>query len=95
MSPDELQIVSRVLSFNDRLIGEVMTPRRRMKTVAAADTIGPVLMDELHASGHTRFPVTGKKPTDIVGTLYLNDLIHNQYSGTVQDVMDKKSLLRQ
>lgn len=48
-------------------------------------------MDELHKSGHSRFPVYDPEKNDaIVGTLYLRDLIGNKKSGKVKDLMSKK-----
>jgi CBS domain containing-hemolysin-like protein len=67
-----------------------MTPRRKVKLVSAGDTIGPLLMDELHSSGFSRFPVVKDSAKtaapEIVGTLYLNVLIGQQDKGKVKDL---------
>ncbi|MBA3757333.1 CBS domain-containing protein [Candidatus Saccharibacteria bacterium] len=90
----ELKIAFNALTFGDKGVGSVMTPRRMIKLVAAGETIGPLLMDELHASGFSRFPVVAE-PTKsanpkIVGMLYLHDLIGHTEKGRVRDVMKKK-----
>ena len=58
-----------------------MTPRRKARFVAASEPIGPMLMDELHATGQTRFAVTKepvkKSAPQIIGSLYLGDLLKN------------------
>lgn len=85
----ELGIIKSALSFSDKLIREVMTPKRVIKTVKAEDTIGPLLMDELHKSGFSRFPVVGEKPDEIVGVLYMKDLVTAKEGGSVKALMKK------
>ena len=90
ITDDELTIAKNALTFGDKLVRDVMTPRRVAKMVAASDTIGPVLMDELHADGHSRFPVYQDKTDNIIGTLYLRDLVAAKAGGRVSDLMAKK-----
>lgn len=89
----DLMIAFGALTFGDKLVRDIMTPRRAIKFVAASDTIGPLLMDELHKSGYSRFPVV-KVPTkeanpEIVGTLYSKEVMAHQSGGKVADVMKK------
>ena len=87
---DEVQIVRHALSFGDKLVREAMTPRRVVVSVSADDTVGPILVDELHQSGHSRFPVyNDKKAQNFIGTLYLHDLIGIQDGRKVKDLMRK------
>jgi CBS domain containing-hemolysin-like protein len=91
LSQPEIDVVSGALSFGDKTVGSGMTPRKSVKLVAASDPIGPHLMDELHASGFSRLPVAkevGRSATpEIVGTLYIKDLIDHPSKGRVRDVM--------
>lgn len=89
MTAYELGIVKSALTFSDKLIRDVMTPKRVVKTVKQEDSIGPLLMDELHKSGFSRFPVVGDKPDNIVGTLYIKDLIQTKAGGSVKSHMKK------
>jgi CBS domain containing-hemolysin-like protein len=89
----DLKITFGSLTFGDKLVRDIMTPRRAVKLVAASDTIGPLLMDELHKTGYSRFPVV-KAPTkeanpEIVGTLYFKEIMAHQAGGKVGDVMKK------
>jgi len=86
---EELQIAKNALSFGEKKVAEIMTPKRMIKMVSSHDMIGPVLMDELHKSGHSRFPVKHDTPDNIVGTLYIKDVINAQSGGFVKDVMRK------
>lgn len=87
ISKDELLIASNALTFSNKTVAEVMTPKRVMRSVLAEDSIGPILMEELHKSGHSRFPVRQKDGEDYVGVLYLRDLVSAKSGGKVKDVM--------
>jgi CBS domain containing-hemolysin-like protein len=88
----ELEIAHGALTFGDKLVGDVMTPRRAVKMVAAEDDLGPVIMTELHESGHSRFPVFEGKEDTIIGTLFLRDLVKRRSGGKVRNVMKKTAL---
>lgn len=87
MDEHELALAFHALTFGDKLVSEFMTPRRIVKTVAVGDDIGPVLMDDLHKSGFSRFPVYEGKKENIVGTLFLRDLVRTKGSSKVSKVM--------
>jgi CBS domain containing-hemolysin-like protein len=87
----EAKVVYGALTFGDKKIGQVMTPRGAAKFVSATESIGPMLMDELHKAGFIYFPVTkGSSKTstpDVIGILNFNDLIGHEDHGTIRDLM--------
>ncbi|MBI1857223.1 CBS domain-containing protein [Candidatus Saccharibacteria bacterium] len=83
----ELSIASHALTFADKTVSKIMIPRRVVKMINIRESIGPVLMDELHASGHSRFPVFEDKQDNIVGLLYTRDLVNARGGGSVQGKM--------
>ena len=83
----ELVLAERALKFGDRKVHDKLVPRRIVKTVSTDEDIGPLLMDELHKSGHSRFPVFKDKKENIVGTLYLKDLVKSKHGGSVAKAM--------
>lgn len=92
LSEDELRIARGALLFGERNIREIMTPRRMIKMLIPDAVISPHLMDELHATGFSRFPVMDKNAKgheEIVGTLFLRDLINYPTSGYVKDIMQR------
>ncbi len=89
ITKEELTIAKHALQFGDKAVAEVMTPKRMMQLVATTDMVGPVLMDKLHKSGHSRFPVHQDKEDNIVGTLYLRDVVNAKEGGFVKDIMRK------
>jgi metal transporter CNNM len=90
----DLKIAYNAIVFGDKTVGKIMTPLRQVKMVGANETIGPLLMDELHKSGFSRFPVvkdTAKSASpQIVGALYLSDLIGYEGGGKVKDLAGKE-----
>jgi len=90
ISASEVELLQHALTFGDKFVSGALVPMRVVKLVAAADVIGPVLMDELSKSGHSRFPVYDEKRDHIVGILYLHDLVSAKHSGTVAEIMSHK-----
>lgn len=85
-----LEIVEHTLHFADKKVSDIFTPRRVVKSVSVDDTIGPVLMADLHNSGFSRFPAYEGKQDNITGVLYLRDLVRAKAGGTVQKVTSKQ-----
>ncbi len=90
ISPSEVELLQHALQFGDTLVAQAMVPKRVVESVAATENIGPVLMSDLHAGGHSRFPVYDGKKDNIVGILYLHDLVGVRQTGKVSDVMKTK-----
>jgi CBS domain containing-hemolysin-like protein len=90
ISEGEIELLQHTLTFGDKFVSDALVPMRVVKQVATTDAIGPVLMDELSKSGHSRFPVYDGKRDHIVGVLYLHDLVSAKHSGAVVDVMSRK-----
>jgi CBS domain containing-hemolysin-like protein len=89
ISNDVLDLARRALKFDDYRVADVVVSRVGVKSLSADEAIGPVLMDELHAAGHSRFPVYQGDKNNIVGTLYLRDIVDGKRSGTVATYADR------
>lgn len=90
ITKQEIDMAVHSLSFGDRLVRDVFIPFSQVKTVKLSDSLGPVLMGELHNSGHSRFPVYDGKSDNIVGILYLHDLLKEQHGGSVKSIYHKQ-----
>lgn len=90
LSDIEMERMRRVLAFGHQRVGDAMTPRAKVKSVPAADPLSPVLVNELHQTGHARFPVYDGKPSNIVGTLAMQQIADVKLHGTVNDASDHK-----
>jgi CBS domain containing-hemolysin-like protein len=86
----EIELVRHALDFSTKRVRDFMTPRRVVKRIASTDEVGPILVDELHKSGHSRFPVYDEKQVDsFVGILFLRDLIDVRNGGEVKQFMQR------
>lgn len=83
---NELDMAIHVLRFGSKLVRDHMVPRRVVHFVRSEEPVGPILLTELHDSGFSRFPVRNEDE-EIVGTLYLKDLVEKRVSGIVSNVM--------
>lgn len=75
LDKDEKMLIRQALAYQDRTVKDIMTPRSVVVTVEADDTVGPVLLDKLHKSGHSRFPVVQGDLDHTHGILYLHSLV--------------------
>ncbi|HYH36246.1 MAG TPA: CBS domain-containing protein [Candidatus Saccharimonadales bacterium] len=83
---EELDIAARALSFDDYHVADVMTPRKKIKTILAKDTIGPVLINEVHESGQELALVRDTAKGPFVGSVRSSQL-GIESKGHVRDVM--------
>ena len=91
LSQAELKRLDASLAFDSRVVSDIMTPKSQIVTADAHDTLGPLVMSELHKSGHSRYPVIDGDIDHIVGILYLKELIDlKSEHQTVRAAMDKK-----
>jgi CBS domain containing-hemolysin-like protein len=86
LSDEELEIIKRAIRFGEHHVVDILVPRKQVKTVLASDTLGPVLINELHQTGQDYVLVQDKKKGKYVGTLAIKTL-GIQTTGKVQDVM--------
>jgi len=74
LEEQEEQMLHRVFDFADLTAGQVMVPRTEIVAVAA-DTPRDDLLELLSRTGHTRLPVYRTNMDDMVGILYVTDLL--------------------
>ncbi|QYN38060.1 hemolysin family protein [Pseudonocardia sp. DSM 110487] len=73
LDDDLSTLLDRVLDFTDRTARAAMIPRPRVTSIRADATV-PELV-EVMASGHSRLPVIGDGPDDVVGVICLRDVL--------------------
>ncbi len=74
LDADEVELVRSVVELGNRLVREVMVPRTDMITVASGESASDAMRLFLR-SGRSRLPVIGSGVDDLVGVLYLKDLL--------------------
>ncbi len=75
LSVDEKKLITHALQFEDRLVSEVMTPRGVIDSIGTNELLGPLVLDDLHRTGHSRFPVTDGDIDHVVGMVYIQSLL--------------------
>ncbi|MBB5117409.1 membrane protein [Streptomyces eurocidicus] len=75
---DERRMVHSVFELGDTLVREVMVPRTDLVVIERGKTIRQALTLALR-SGFSRIPVTGENEDDIVGIVYLKDLVRKTH----------------
>jgi CBS domain containing-hemolysin-like protein len=68
------RFVSRTLSFAERTAADVMTPRMRVTTIEATETVDAIIA-AARATGHSRFPVIGDSPDDVRGLVHVKKAV--------------------
>lgn len=92
LTDDERKLIVHTLGFRDQRVDSVMTPKSVMKTISKDEFLGPLVLSELHDSGHSRLPVVGEDLDHIVGILYTRDLLSLdvRHSTTAENAMEPK-----
>ncbi len=90
----ERRMIHQVFELGDTIVKEVMVPRTEMVWIEADKTLRQGLSLALR-SGYSRIPVIGTDVDDVLGILYLKDLIRRSYDNpTAQSSETVESLMR-
>ena len=74
LSNDTLSMVEGAIEVSDLTVADVMVPRGQMVCVPADAALAEILRRVVE-SGHSRFPVYGEEPDQIIGILLAKDLL--------------------
>ncbi len=92
LTSDEKKLIINGLHFNQKTVESIMTPRGVVNTVKKGDVLGPLMLDELHKTGHSRFPVIDGDIDHVVGMLHIKDLLTlgKKETETAEKAMEKR-----
>lgn len=93
LSEADLKLAAGALTFSDKKVADIMQASADVKFIARDEPVGPLLMDELHGTGSKYFPVVVSPKAaqpEIVGTLYLKDIVMNADHAKVADIMKRE-----
>jgi len=90
LSNDTLSMVEGAIEVADLTVSDVMVPRAQMVSLPI-DAPVPQILNEVLASGHSRFPVHAGDKDEILGILLAKDLLRCFAEGADCDI---RSLLR-
>ncbi|ORV89130.1 hemolysin family protein [Mycolicibacterium iranicum] len=99
VADDERRMIQSVFELGDTPAREVMVPRTEMVWIESTKSAGQATSLAVR-SGHSRIPVIGENVDDVIGVVYLKDLVQRTYysndggRGTlVSDVMRKAAFV--
>ena len=81
VADDERRMIQSVFELGDTPAREVMVPRTEMVWIENDKTAGQATSLAVR-SGHSRIPVIGENVDDVVGVVYLKDLVQKTYYST-------------
>jgi len=87
----ERRMINGIIDLEETRVYEIMVPRVDVVTLAATDSIGTAV-DTVITYGHSRLPVYGDTPDEIIGILYVKDTLKYLTSGGIDQPI--VSLLR-
>ena len=70
LDQDHATLLGRTLRFSEHSAADVMTPRVQVSWIQA-DATAAQIVDLAHATGYSRFPVTGETTDDILGVVHV------------------------
>ncbi|CAM3083352.1 hemolysin family protein [Prescottella defluvii] len=78
VADEERRMIQSVFELGDTSAREVMVPRTEMVWIEADKTAGQATSLAVR-SGHSRIPVIGENVDDVLGVVYLKDLVQQTY----------------
>lgn len=73
LSDKDRNRIAAVMSFDDRIVQDLMIPRSKMIFVKNSEVLGPLTLDKLYKSGFTDFPVVDSHDK-ILGVIHTDAL---------------------
>ena len=85
---DEEKMVKGALTLSGKTVEEIMTPESEVFSLPFAQELDRQTINKIFNTGHSRIPVYKNDKDEIIGTLYIKDLIleHKRKNKTVGDV---------
>ena len=93
LTNDERKFILSGLGFSHQEVRDVMTPRSMIDAINKTEMLGPLVLDDLHKKGHSRFPVIEADVDHVVGVLHLRDVLRvdtgRKHTAKVETAMEQ------
>ena len=93
LEQEDREMMRSVIELGDTIVREVMVPRTEMVTVPGDTPLRKALALFLR-SGYSRVPVIGESVDDLVGVLYLKDVVRRRYGAPDSDATPVSEIVR-
>jgi CBS domain containing-hemolysin-like protein len=88
LEQEERDLIESVIEFGATIVREVMVPRTDMTTVARDVSVADAL-EVTSAAGFSRVPAVGDNVDDVVGLVYVKDLIRAELDGRAGEKVER------
>jgi len=87
---DEERIIKGALSYSNKTVKDIMTKKENIFSVEGDLEVTEELIHEIQNVGHSRIPVRMKGRFQIIGILYVKDIVHKKLGRQkIKDLMRK------
>lgn len=74
ITADTLAMLEGAIAFSQLQVRDIMLPKSQMAIIPCEATLNQII-DIVNSTGHSRFPVQGEDPDEIIGILHAKDLL--------------------
>jgi len=93
LEEDERNMLHKVFEFGDTVASEAMVPRTEIVTIADSATVRDALA-LIKEKGYSRYPVIKETVDNIIGMLYVKDILINMAEGKATEESSIKEFIR-
>ena len=90
---DEESIIKGALSYSSKTVDDILTPRTEVFALAFDQKLTANTVKKICETGHSRVPVYKENLDNIVGILYIKDLLSKSYKGKKVDNIARKNVI--
>ncbi len=90
---DETRIIKGALTFSDKIVEKIMTPRTMVYAIEKDEILDHKKLDEMRKLGFSRYPVYEKEIDNVIGVIFIKDLINIQKGIKADTICDKNKFL--
>ncbi len=87
-SEEEEEIIEAALELDDTYVSEIMTPRRDIFAIEGGLTVKETI-EKIEGKDYSRIPVYKETLDNIIGILYVKDIIFLKFEGKENEIIDK------
>ncbi len=91
---EEKELLHRVFEFGDKMVSEVMVPRTEIVSIPGTSDISQA-MALVKDEGYSRYPVIGESIDEILGILYMKDILIKLAEGAVNESSPVTGIMRE
>ena len=90
LDDNTIELLLSLLKNREAPISKYLVPLEDTKVVSVEESMGPILLDELHQTGQEYFPVREKKKKNIIGTVHLANIMNQAEGGKIKDIFNEQ-----